>query len=561
MLSVRKAFEEELMPLNTDIIERVTSLSKKWPKRQMAMQKAYRLLRLTNDLQQPNMESVISSDPRTGFNFALWLMVPKTYRFLASPAGMSDRQLMDLGQVESFVEGEFRTAIRNSRTSLRGSFLRQLVSLMLATGWYAVVSFPTQHGWVWRAWNPATVFPEYDEEGNLVEVGRIYSITGAQANQKVIGEGWLLPSRPWPNSTKVKVYNHWIMRGGRAWHSVVIGQHLAKEPTPTMMSRLPLYVGPCGGLPDDGSIMGDDSWTEDIGQSMLAPVLEVQKNYDKTLTYMQQLLRDASNPRFKFWSNGTSIDPDDWYKRGAFFELNEGEDIRPVDAPPIPAELRAHLFDLRAQVQRSQFSDISFGAVQGRISAFLMSSVTATARQILGPFEETLKAVLGDIATDNVATMRRINDQMGEKIFSLNGDPFPPLPDWVPFDFQYEIQVPGDMIQRANTARILNPSYRLPATTITGLLFPEIDNPLKEQANLMTEDAVNSNEFKSLSLIEELLRAAEEAQEVGDTQFSRRLERMAQRIESQLLQAPQQGMGPPGGNGSVPNIQELMEGV
>tara|TARA_R100000306_G_C4344507_1_gene126958 strand:- start:406 stop:978 length:573 start_codon:yes stop_codon:yes gene_type:complete len=190
-----------------------------------------------------------------------------------------------------------------------------------------------------------------------------------------------------------------------------------------------------------------------------------------------------------------------------------------------------------------------------------MSSVTATARQILGPFEETLKAVLGDIATDNVATMRRINDQMGEKIFSLNGDPFPPLPDWVPFDFQYEIQVPGDMIQRANTARILNPSYRLPATTITGLLFPEIDNPLKEQANLMTEDAVNSNEFKSLSLIEELLRAAEEAQEVGDTQFSRRLERMAQRIESQLLQTPQQGMGPPGGNGSAPNIQELMEGV
>lgn len=533
------------MTTGTDIVNRVNRVAARWPKRNRAMREQYRLLRQTNDLQQANMESVISSDPRTGYNFALWLLTPKKYRFMADVSGLTQKQQQDVGVVESFIDQEFQHLLRRTRINMRGTFLRQLTSYLIALGWYAVMAFPTEdEGWVWQAWNPSTVYPFYDEDGRLVEVGRIYSITGAQANEKILREGWIRPSRPFlPTMRAIKVYNHWTMIDGVAHHASAIGNMMTKDYTPTHWTRIPAYIGPAGGLPDDGSLMANDEWTAEVGQGMLAPVLEVQKNYDKVLTYLQQLLRDTSNPRVKFWSKGTSIDPDDWYKRGAFFELGEGEDIQSVDSPPVPAELRAHLFDLRAQIQRSQFSDMSFGAIQGRVSAFLMSSVTATARQILAPYEDTIKAVLGEIATNNIAFMRGMNKQ-GAK-FTLNGESFPALPDWVPFDFNFDILVPGDLLQRANAARVLNPGFRLPASSIMNFLFPEIENPLKEHSLLSTEDAVNSPEFKALTLIEELLAASEEARDAGDVSFADRLERMAQRLEGKLLQPTQPGMEGP----------------
>jgi hypothetical protein len=528
------------------LIGRVNALAQRWSKRNAAMRRQYSLLRLTNDLQQPNMESVISSDPRTGYNFAMWLLTPKKYRFVSDKTGLSEDQKLDIGEVESFIDKEFSHLQRRTRLNMRGTFLKQLLASLLAGGWYSVIAFPTPEGWVWQVWNPATVYPLYDENGDLVELGRIYTITGAQANEKIRREGWIAPAQPFPATLRsVKVYVHWKWFEGRAWHGVSIGNHTVKPHIPTIWPRIPIYTGPAGGLPDDGSLMGNDQWTAEVGQGMLAPVLEIQKNYDKVLTYLQQLLRDVSNPRTKFWSHGTSIDPDEWYKRGAFFELAEGEDIESIASPPVPAELRAHLFDLRAQIQRSQFSDMSFGAVQGRVSAFLMSSVTATARQILAPYEETIKAVLGEIATNNIMYMRDLK-------LTLDGATFPSMPDWVPFDFVFDILVPGDLMQRASAAKTLNPAFRIPSSSIMEFLFPEIQNPIDEFTLLNTEDTVNSPTFRMLNEIEELESAAVEAADLGDDKFADRLNRAAQRLEAILLQPPAQAA-------PQPNPQETLD--
>ena len=61
----------------SDIISLTTKLKNSWNKRNTKFKDWYNLLRLNDEMEEDNKESYVSNSPRTNYNLALHLMVPK----------------------------------------------------------------------------------------------------------------------------------------------------------------------------------------------------------------------------------------------------------------------------------------------------------------------------------------------------------------------------------------------------------------------------------------------------------------------------------------------------
>ena len=542
-----------------DLAKEVNLLASSWSMRSTAIKKWYNMIRLTDDLKQDKMESVISSDPRTSFNMASWLLTPKTPVFTVDTEGMTEEEVGNVGAVESYCNREYLREQRRTASSLYGRFDKRLVNYMLATGWYAVGSYPTPDGWMWGVWNPASVYPDYNQDGQLVQVARRYQIPSRQALSKIRSEGWQEPQRAWSGG-KLYVYIKWWMDWDTelqeevAWFCAGIGNELVSPPGPTPFRAIPIQVAPVAGLPDDGTITQDDSWRAEIGNSLVTPVLDIQKNYNKMMSYMQQLIRDTANPRWVEKVRGSSVlDPEKLFERGATFTIEPGEDIYPLATPPLPAEMRSHEFDLRNQIQRASFSDLTFGNVTQQVSAMLVTQVTASAQQILNPFQMGVSAVFSGIAVLNIAHMRLFGFPLlsGQAAFSK-------LPELLTIDFKYDVAIPGDFLNRANSARILNPDFRLSTSTLMELLIPEVRNAIIERGNLQAEDALNNPIARAVLSMWQLQLAAREARNNNDEQLAAMLERAAALMEGQTFgsQRPEAMRQVEG----APDIQALLGG-
>lgn len=542
-----------------DILSEAQQIASLWAGRHQMMAKWYDLIRLRNDLAQPNMESVIAADPRTGFNMARWLLTPKTPVFNVDVSALTEAQAREVGPIERYCDQRLADVQKRTRTHPHGQFLSRLVAQMVATGWYSVISFPLDEGWVMGAWNPAGVFPDYagDDSGSLLRLARIYTCSGYEANRKIEREGWLKPSRPF-GRTNHRVTVLWkVASDSTVSLEVVIGNHLALPETLYDLDRIPVFVGPVAGLPDDGTLMGE-LWRSEIGQSVVAPIMDVQKNFDKMLTYVQQLVRDTANPRIVEHVRGQRrvVTEATWYSRGAFYSLEPDESIEVLAPPLLPPELRTHLFDLRGQTQRGLFSDITFGNLQQRISALLMSQVTAAAQQVLSPFADGIKALLSDIATTNIHWMRAWR-------LPIPGATPLSLPDDLDIEFKYDIEIPGDFIQRASIAKILNPDFKLSEATLMDIMFPEVQNAMLEKGRIRSEDAQRSPVFRQVVLLQNLRLAAAEARDSGDAVFAQLLDRAAAQAEAMTFEGAEPGTSPgfnPPPSAMPTEVQELMTG-
>jgi uncharacterized protein (UPF0147 family) len=320
--------------------------------------------------------------------------------------------------------------------------------------------------------------------------------------------------------------------------------HLASPLSLTFFDSMPVYCQPAGGLPDDGSIITDNKWPADVGQSIVASVLDLQKNYNKMLTYMQQLLRDTANPKWIERVSGDGVvKPEEVSKRGVVWSIDLGEDIWAVQPPGAPVDLRTHEFDLRNQIQRGTFHDTSFGG--GEASAFLMANITSSTKQILQPFLNGVRDANGELFTRTASLARKLNLPIG-------GLQVTDTPEDVSLDFDYDVEVPGDFLQRANSARILNPNFRLSQETITQLQFPEVRSAFDESLRLTTEDVMQSQMMLAIKQIRELRRAAFHARRAGDGESEAMLIRAADRVEAQAL-------GPATPAGEASTFRDIVE--
>ena len=518
----------ELARTSTDIIAVSNKLKRYWAPRNDKFREWYKLVQMVDQLAQEKMESFVGPDPRASYNLLLH-MLDSDIPHRLPPEDVTVDLALSASKVEEFYKIAWGDVYSRYRRTGRQSWLRDLIGYMLATGWYAVFAMVSQDGsrCIAEVWNPATVYPAWDDD--LSECAHILDLTASRAQRLIARNNW---SMSMPTNSQ-KLYDYWWLdSNNRVFNAIVLDTTLVKPETyEPRFRRIPIFTSPVGGLPDTG-ILSEDSnrWKEEVGQSCIATNENVYKYLNKWWTFTMQILRDTVQARIKEKSRGGRkiILPEDVFKRGAIFRMTPEEDVSFMSPPAIPIEIRSMQLDMEAMLQRGGPSWAMYGNIQQQLTAYVMSQISASANQIAKPFHQGIIDVLTDI--DNFWWEQILN--FGYKPYgkSIPKD----LPKDIRITADYEIRIPGDLIQRATTARILDPDFRLSSVKVMKELFPEIKNHIEEKA-LVRADVAERHPIRAIiSQIEAFREEARLLEESKDYVGSRLYKKAADKLESTL---------------------------
>jgi len=533
---------------------RAQTIAGNWNARNAKMKDWYNILLLEDKLKKPGLESVVANDPRTSFNLATHILSRSFLRHGESLFPVSsefDRPLADLAvQMDAWWE------LENKRNMSRGrrAWLTEVSQHMLATGWYAVKVDPDETKA--EIISPAQVFPEYDPDMGTIEVVHAFRLTKHQSLIKAQNNGWNVESfdplntglmqrlKGWfnnPNDT-VQWYDHWIWTGDGAINAVLADGEFMRRPMAfTDLDKIPIFTGPAKGLPDRGEILSSD-WTKSAGESFVGVSEELWHNMDRQLTYLQQLLRDTAQARWKVRGN-VDVTKEELERRGGVFRMDENSDISMIDGIPIPVEISTQLHMMSGMLQRDTFPHSIFGDVTGQISTLQMSQIAGAAQHVLTPYSDALTTLLGEI--DNM-WLRAVNN-MGEDPL---GNLLPiGLPDNLILKVSQYLSVPGDAVARANFSKMMNPDFTLSPQTLMELSWPEVDNPLEEIERSKAYKALNSPPSQRIDLIIALEIRSNEEKIAGNERASELYAQEATRLRQQGAGQDFQPPGPPGPTG------------
>ncbi len=527
-----------------EVIKRCGDLKSMWGKRNAKFTEWYNLIKMVDSLAQENMESFVGNDPRAAYNLTLHLLNQKIPHRLRVEE-MDKSLIQSSSQVEMFFSQAWQDIYNRYRSRGKPNFMRDLIGYTLATGWYAVFSMVNPDGQkcIAEIYNPATVFPNWDDV--MVECSRIETISENSAKRMLIRNGWKADIRGATN-----IYDYWTVDiprsdgGYTIYNSVVVGTTLVKPMTlETTVRRIPIFVSPAGGLPDTG-VLSPDTWQEEIGQPAIATNAKLYQYWNKWWTFILQILRDTAQPHLFEQTRGTTkiIKPNEINTRGAVWRGTPEDKISFVSPPPLPMELRSSMLDMEAMLQRGGPSFSMYGAMQQQMSSFVMSQVTSMTAMMAGAYHEGIINCLTDI--DNLW-----RQQIREFSYKPYGFSWPKdLPDNMEMTADYEIRIPGDIANRATAARMLNPNFRLPQARIYEELFPEVKNPLKDQARVRAEDSEQNPVYNVIALIQALREQAMLLEKAKDRVGAELFTKAADRVEASLNTAPEQNTSSVGGN-------------
>jgi len=514
------------------IITQCKELQDFWSIRNDQFKTWYDILLLTDDLAQKDMESVISNDPGTSFRMALHLLTSSIISHKIPTEMLERPEIVDTSKLEYYMSNHWLRLKNKHRRLGRQSWLREMVSLMLATGWYSVFVLATPDDLIAEVWNPMEVFPEYSSDG-LLRCAHIYSLTPRAANRKAKLNNWSL-ERPFGAPTTL--YNYFIVDdAGDIANAIVLGNNLVRPMTKLLRTEqasdiIPIFISPVGGLPDMGVIKSGKNWQKNYGESIIAVNAVEYKNQNKMLSYIQQLVRDSANPRWFEQSRSDKgiLSPETIFKRGGIFRGSPEDNVTPLPTVPIPVEIRTILFDYANRIQRGLFPWAIFGNVQQTTSGYMMSQIAAAAMNALTPYAEAMTGVIGDI--DNYWLHEIRERHLTPYKFEMPKN----IPPDSEFTVEYNINVPGSLIQRATVARMLDPTFRLDFATTSDLLFPEIKDPLRVQGRVNKDEAMMNEIAQALALIDVYRTMAQEAKTAGDAITFALYTKAADAVEAQL---------------------------
>lgn len=524
------------------VVQTCTTLQKFWNKRNEKFKKMYRLIQMVDELAQDNMESFVGNDPRAAYNLLLGMLEQKIPHRIA-PEELSLEQVQPAAELSRTFEVGWSDIFRQYR--MRGRYyLRDLIGLLLATGWYSVFAIMSQDGsrFISEVWNPATVYPFWDN--TLAECAHIFPVTEAQAKRMVARNSWQVP----PPRSKMTVYDYWRLEGdNQVFNSIVLDNNLVKNDVrEPRLKRIPIFISPVGGLPDTGDLESrgtSEQWKEEIGQAVVATNENIYRYWNKWWTFSMQLLRDTAQARTyeKAKSSKQIVKPEEWYRRGAHFRMAPDEDVGFITPPPIPVELRSSQLDMEAMMQRGGPSWAMFGNIQQQLTAYVMSQIAASASQISKPYHQGVVDCLTDI--DNF-----FYDMIRENNYKPYGREMPvDLPEDTRLTAEYELRIPGDLVQRVTTARIMNPAFELSDEKIMEELFPEIKSPAEEIAKVRAGKARRHPAYAAIALIESFQEEARILRNAEDVDGAELYEKAADLVEASLTGAPEAEEVPPRG--------------
>ena len=521
-----------------EIVASTGRLQRFWTSRNAKFREWYEQIRMVDTLAQKNMESFVGNDPRASFNLIGSILKQKIPHRLP-PELLSADQLAPASELSRVFDTIWRHIRDDYR--LRGAqWDDDLVDFLLATGWYSVFVTPTLDGSgvVGEIWNPATVFPMWDT--GLSECAHVFTPGENAIRSLTRRNGWRLKSNPSQNTT---IYDYWWIQFDNnlpvVHNAILVGDEEAKPDTPhPRYPRLPIFVGAVGGLPDTGELAnrkGAGKWKEEKGQSFLATNENVYKTINKWWTFMLQILRDTAQPRTYERSAGNAklVQPETWNTRGAHYKIGPQDEIGFITPPPIPVELRSTQLDLEAMEQRGGPSWAMFGASQQRMTAYAMSQIASTTHQVSRAYHRGVIDCTTDV--DNfIYDMARVNKY---KPYGME------IPDNLPVDArlsaEYELRVPGDMVQRATTSRMLNPEFELSDEYVIEHNFPEIRNPAEELSRVQASKARKHPIYQQVALISALREDAALLRKVNDVNAATLYERAADRLEQEIVGVPE----------------------
>ena len=133
------------MLLASDLIVKCGKLKSRWSTRDKKMRDWYNILSLKDELKQEGMESVVSNDPKTGYNLGRYLLQSSIINHKIETEELLPEEVTATSLLESYITKRWQVEEERYRRSGRQRFMSKLISLMLATGWYSV-------------WLPKTVY-------------------------------------------------------------------------------------------------------------------------------------------------------------------------------------------------------------------------------------------------------------------------------------------------------------------------------------------------------------------------------------------------------------------
>ena len=547
------------------IITRCNELARYWAPRNAKMKFWYRLIQMVDELKTEKMESFVGNDPRSMFNLILHMLdapIPHRLRDL----DVTDFEVAAAGAtVSDYLEKAWADAQEQFRKSgPRQSLKRTAIGLLLATGWYSIFALNKDDGSgsFIDVWNPAQAFPMWDIEAGLSEVAHVYPMDAAKAKKLV--KRIFASEISGITHGDVNIYDYWWLEIAdewpfqrQVWNAVVVGNSLVKFEA-TRFKKIPVYVAPVGGLPDTGPLsegtelsssynaggqVKGERWKEEIGQSILATNENIYRVWNKWWSFSLQLLRDTAQPRVFERSRGGKVivKPEDVFKRGAIFRGGPDDSVEFIGAPPMPLELRSTQLDLEAMMQRGGPSWAMYGNVTGQMTAYVMSQIAASANQVMRPFHQAVQDFTSDIDNDLLTDVR-------DRGINPYGFHWPQKLDKnTKVTAEYEVEIPGELIQKATVARMLDPQFALSYSYVVNRLFPDIKNPLQERARRLADQAELSPETAIIAQVR-YYRMQAAFLSKSDAEAARLYELAAEAAEAQITPAQQQPARGPIGN-------------
>ena len=508
---------------------------KTWLVRNEKFKEWYKLLILDDsDIKQADMECVISNDPKTFYKKALRLLTTSISHSIPTD-NMSQPEMIDTTVIVKFLESQWEKKARGSRRRGGQSWLAEMVSFLLVTGWYDVLTYADEiDGCVAAVRNPAECYPMFstDWDGGLQSHFHIYNLNYDLAMSRCTHHGWSPLAIKRNRYSMLTVHDYWCMDFGQVYNTVMMDNQIVKPLTlHPQFDEIPILSGIASGMPDKGSIMPYDiDWSARVGESIIADNASIYTNYNKMLSFVQQIIRDVAQPKMKERSESDTpiLNPDTMFKRGAIFRMGVNEDVEPVSTPPLPVELSLHGRDLEGMIQRGSFPWSMYGSLSTSLTAYSMSQVTAAAQEILADYADAIKYILSEVDNTWIAQMRtgrlRIDGFMISPLYPL----------FLRAKVDVAVSVPGDFMQRATLSRMLSPDFRFSTRTVMELMWNEIKDPELEMASTRADMALQHPVAISINLISAWRQQAAILREVGDIDTANLFDRAATMIESQL---------------------------
>lgn len=466
-----------------EIQQKCVKLRQLWSKRKTKLEAWLDLALSADKYEQEELETIVANEPRTLFNMSRHLLVPKPMVHRIPVEQLEKAEAVDTASVERHINHNWK--INNERYRKRGkqSWFDEFISLLLITGWYSVFMLVTDEGAFAEVWHPATFYPNFGDEG-LVEGANITQLTASEANRMAAQKKWAIARK---YNTPQTLYNYWtIDDAGDVVNAISLGTDVVKDETkhPAFEGVIPILCSPVGGLPDYGAIKGGDAWREYVGQSIFATNERVYDDYNRLSSFLMQLVRDTAQSRWVEKSRGEGVlTPQNVFKRGGIYKIAPDEDIYALPVPIIPVEIKGAQYSMEGQMQRGGISHMIFGSITQEVSGFTLQQIAQAAQQILFPYYSAITSVVTDIDNFWMRQERKHN-------IHLNGFKYPKdLPVDAEFEASFRINIPGDLVQRATAARMMNPEVKLGKATVIDLLYPEVTDPYKEISAALGDDA------------------------------------------------------------------------